>query len=263
VKPDGPNEDARSAVKSADRLLDLFELLARFNGGLSHSAITEALGIPKSSLTQLLRTATGRGYVAYSAAGKGYRLGERFTSMARLTSRRQDLVGLVQPVLERITAQTGESSALNMLKGNEAEVVATISSSQRLVSHMRLGDMAPLYATSGGKVILAHMPESRRNEYLDGISFQPITANTLSSAAELRRQLDKIRREGIAYSFEEFTPGIIGLARAVLDEDGEALGAINVALPAVRYNPRAEALIADALDEAVTELQRQLASAGS
>ena len=36
---------------------------------------------------------------------------------------------------------------------------------------------------------------------------------------------------------------------------------INVALPAVRYNPRAEALIADALDEAVAELQRQLASA--
>lgn len=260
MKPEGQNEDGRSAVKSADRLLDLFELLARYNGGLSHTAIAEALGIPKSSLTQLLKTATGRGYVAYSAAGKSYRLGERFTSMARLTSRRQDLVTIVQPVLERVTAQTGESSALNMLRGNEAEVVATVSSSQRLVSHMRLGDIAPLYATSGGKVILAHMPESRQDEYLDGVSFQPITANTLSSATELRRQLDKIRREGIAYSLEEFTPGIIGLAKAVLGEGGEALGSLNVALPAVRYNPRAEALITDALDEAVAELHRQLAS---
>jgi DNA-binding IclR family transcriptional regulator len=260
LKSEGLNGEARSAVKSADRLLDLFELLARFNGGLSHMAIAEALGIPKSSLTQLLKTATGRGYVAYSAAGKSYRLGERFTSMARLTSRRRDLVGLAQPVLERITARTGESSALNMLKGSEAEVVATVSSTQRLVSHMRLGDLAPLYATSGGKVILAHMPGERRDEYLDSVSFQPITANTLSSAVELRRQLDKIRREGIAYSLEEFTPGIIGLAMAVLGEDGEALGSLNVALPAVRYNPRAEALITDALDEAVAQLRHQLAS---
>jgi DNA-binding IclR family transcriptional regulator len=126
---------------------------------------------------------------------------------------------------------------------------------------MRLGDLAPLYATSGGKIILAHMPESRRDEYLDRVSFEPITANTLSSATELRRQLDKIRREGIAYSLEEFTPGIIGLAKAVLGEDGEALGSLNVALPAVRYNPRAQAVITDALDEAVTELHRQLASA--
>ena len=256
-----PSEDTRSAVKSADRLLDLFELLARVNGGLSHSAITAALGIPKSSLTQLLKTATGRGYVAYSAAGKSYRLGERFTSMARLTSRRQDLVGLAQPVLERITAQTGESAALNMLKGDDAEVVATVSSSQRLVSHMRLGDLAPLYATSGGKIILAHMLQDRQDEYLARVRFEPITANTLSSGAELRRQLDKIRRDGIAYSHEEFTPGIIGLAKAVLAEDGQALGSLNVALPAIRYTPRAEALIADALHEAVAELHRRLASA--
>lgn len=258
MKSDGPSNGAPAAVKSADRVLDLFELLARYNGGMSHMDIAEALKIPKSSLTQLLKNVVGRGYVSYSAEDKSYRLGKRFTSLARLTSRRQDLISIAQIVLEQITARTGESSALNMLRGDTAEVVATVVSAQRLVSHMRLGDRAPLYATSGGKIILAHMSESHREEYLGNVKFEPITANTVSSVAELRRQLDKISREGAAYSFEEFTPGIVGLAMAVLTEDGEALGSINVALPAVRYNPRMEALIIDALTEAINELRHQL-----
>jgi DNA-binding IclR family transcriptional regulator len=47
-----------------------------------------------------------------------------------------------------------------------------------------------------------------------------------------------LRREGIAYSLEEFTPGIIRLAKAVLGEDGEALGSLNVALPANQFARR-------------------------
>jgi DNA-binding IclR family transcriptional regulator len=246
------------AVKSADRVLDLFELLARRSNGLSHTEIADALQIPKSSLTKLLQTVIGRGYVAYSPNDKHYRLGQRFTSIARQTSRTQDLVTQSQPILEELMAKTRESCALNLLKGDQAEVVATVSGPQRLVSHMRLGDLAPLYATSGGKVILAHLPASKVEQYLANVSFEPITPKTLSSVDDLRRQLDEVKRTGIAYSLEEFTPGIVGLAQAVLSDDGEPLGSINVALPAVRYNPETDLLVRDALTHARAELERRV-----
>jgi DNA-binding IclR family transcriptional regulator len=252
------SSEGSSAVKSADRVLDLFELLARRSDGLSHQEIAEALEIPKSSLTQLLKTVINRGYISYSPDDKHYHLGDRFTSMARQVSRTQDLVIQALPILEEITAKTRESSALNILKGDQLQVVATVNSPQRLVSHMRLGDLAPLYATSGGKIILAHMSEAEREKYLSNVVFEAVTPKTLSSAAELRQQLDKARRTGIAYSFEEFTPGIIGLAKAVLSEKGEPVGSINVALPAVRYDPQADKLITETLVQAGQELERRI-----
>jgi DNA-binding IclR family transcriptional regulator len=211
---------APATVKSADRVLDLFELLGQWDREMSHSDIADALKIPKSSLTQLLRNLTSRGYVEFVAETKGYRLGSTFTVLARKTGRSIDLVACAEPVLAEITAQTQESSALNRLKGTEVEVVATVSSSLRLVSHMRLGDLAPLYATSGGKVILAHLPETMQADYLADITFKPITKNTIRTVGELRRQMATIRQDGLAYSMEEFTPGIVGMATAVLSETG-------------------------------------------
>ena len=251
-------EHSPTAVKSADRVLDLFELLARRSNGLPHQEIAEALDIPKSSLTQLLKTVISRGYVSYSGSDKHYHLGDRFTSIVRQISRPLDLVTQALPILEEITAKTRESSALNLLKGNQAEVVATVSGPQRLGSHMRTGDLAPLYATSGGKIILAHMPDALREKYLAKVEFEAATRKTISSVRELRRQLVKARQTGIAYAFEEFTPGIVGLAKAILSEGGEPLGSINVALPAVRFDSKIEKLVTEALTEAKLELERRI-----
>lgn len=253
-------DDAPIAVKSAERVLDLFELLARRTDGLLHMEIADRLGIPKGSLTQLLKTVVARGYVTYSAADKHYRLGERLAHLARRTARAQDLIALAQPLLEEITTRTRESSALNFPKGGEAEVVATVNGPQRLVSHMRLGDLAPLYATSGGKILLAHMAQEQLEAYLAAVSFEAITPKTLTSIDALRREIDEARRKGIAYSFEEFTPGIIGMAMAILSDEREVLASINVALPSIRYNPVTDRLVSDALKQATKELARRIAA---
>jgi DNA-binding IclR family transcriptional regulator len=216
-------------------VLDLFELLARWGAEMSHTELVEALQIPKSSLTQLLRNLVSRGYVEFSPGTKGYRLGEAFLRLSRQTGESRTLAGIIQPILEDITKLTLETSALNQLKGDVAEVVATVSSPQRLVSHMRRGDFAPLYATSGGKVILANLPEAMRDEYLRTVKFEAITPRTIRSKRELQRQIAEIRKTGVAYSFEEYTPGIIGVGVPILSETGFPLGSINIAMPSLRH----------------------------
>lgn len=243
------------AVKSANRVFDLFELLGPRSEGLSHTAIAEALAIPKSSLTQLLKTAAQRGYVGYDPSSKLYRLGARFGTVAGPASIVRDLIAQADAVLKDITAATGESCALNIVTEDAAEVVATVSSPQRLVSHMRLGDLAPLYAISGGKAILAHMPEDDLKAYLDRVALKPSTPRTVKTVRALRTQLAEIRRQGFARAVEEYTPGIIGLAMVVLSTQQVPLAAINVATPTVRYNDKVEAIALEALRKAVTKLE--------
>jgi DNA-binding IclR family transcriptional regulator len=252
-------DSAQGVVKSAGRVLDLLELLGRWDREMGHADIADALGIPKSSLTQLLKDLVTRGYVDFAPATKGYRLGASFAALAWHAGRSRDLVRSAESFLTEITAATQESSALNRIKDMQAEVAATVSGPQRLVTHMRLGDLAPLYATSGGKAILAYLPEVQREEYLTAIRFQPITPNTIASVAELRRQIATVRKEGVAYSFEEFTPGIVGIGVPILSESGLALGSLNVAMPSVRYNSEARDRAIDALECAARGISRRIA----
>jgi DNA-binding IclR family transcriptional regulator len=253
-------DETSGTVKSANRVLDLFELLAHWGREMSHAELAEALGIPKSSLTQLLKTLVARGYIDYSPSNKSYQLGDAFARLSQRTGDARNLITFIEPILEEITRATQESCALNHLRGSMTEVVASVSSPQRLVSHMRTGDLAPLYATSGGKTILAHLPEAMREEYIATVQFERITPKTIRSRKELQKHLTATRKEGFAYSFEEFTPGIVGIGAPILSEAGFPLGSLNIAMPAVRYTAAAKARAENALQDAVQRIRRHFVS---
>ena len=86
------SDSPQAAVKSADRVLDLFELLAHSGREMPHSEIAEVLQIPKSSLTQLLRNLIGRGYVEVTPNGRGYRLGATLLRLSQSAGHVRDLV---------------------------------------------------------------------------------------------------------------------------------------------------------------------------
>lgn len=257
----GEDKDAQpiAAVKSADRVLDLFELLGRWEREMSHTEIASALTIPKSSLSLLLRNLVGRGYLEFSPSTKGYRLGRAFSVLARQSGREFDLIACAEPILKSITATLGESSALNRLKGQKVEIIATVVSPQRLVTHMHVGDLAPLYATSSGKVILAHLPDELQKEYLAKMKLKRVTHNTIRSIDTLKKQLEAARRTGLAYSQEEFTPGIVGVAAVVPGALGHPLGALHIAMPAVRSNPEVIERAAQVLQRASKAMLKQIA----
>ena len=254
-------QEASGSVKSAVRVLDLLEHLDRV-GEISHADIADALEIPKSSLTQLLKTLVARSYVDFDPATKAYRLGDAFARFSKRANDARDLVEFIGPVLEEITRETSETSALNQLKGKVSKVMATMMSPQRLMSNMRRGDAAPLYATSGGKAILAFLPEAARNEYVASAAFEPITPKTIRSRRELQRQIAAVRKDGVAYSFEEFTPGIVGVGVPILSKAGYPLGSLNVAMPALRYTPATRDRAIKSLRQAVERVRREFLGAG-
>jgi DNA-binding IclR family transcriptional regulator len=261
MKTDGskllPEDESSGIVKSADRTLDLFELLASWGREMSHTELAASLDIPKSSLTKLLKNLTVRGYIEFLPNTKGYKIGPTLTKLAQQANQVRSLITVAEPVLDDITRQTMESSALNQLKGDQVEVVATVLSPQRLMSHLKLGDMAPLYAVSGGKAILAFLPDAMREEYLQTVVFEKFTPKTIQSKKALIAQLNEIKRTGVAYSFEEYTQGIIGIGVPILSFAGFPLGSLNIAMPAVRHNKTTEATALAILASSADHIRRQ------
>ncbi|MEO3999368.1 IclR family transcriptional regulator [Mesorhizobium sp. CAU 1732] len=245
-------------VKSATRVLDLFEFLGRWDAEKTHTEIAEELAIPKSSLTQLLKTLVRRGYLNYVPSSKGYELGPSIAALAKRINESNDLVSIAQSALEWVTAETQETCALNFIKGDKSEVVACVMSPRRLLYHMRLGDMAPLYATSGGKALLAFLPAEMLREYLSRVALEQITPNTITSVKALENELEQVRAQGVAFVVEEFTPGIAGVARPILSASGHPLASINIAVPVARFDDAARDRCVATLAKAVETVSQRM-----
>jgi len=245
-------------VKSADRVLDLFVLLGRWGQEMSHSQIAERLGIPKGSLTPLLRTLMARGFVEYDHVTKGYRLGSMFAQLAQHADDHESLLQVVHPALQEMTKLTEESSLLTKLSGDMGETVDTVIGPHRLVSHMRVGDKGPLYALSGGKAILAHLPDAMVEEYLGRVQFEDIAPNTINTIGRLTTELEQVRQSGISYSIEEFTIGIAGVGAPILSDDRYPVGAVSVVMPAIRFTEAARELAISVLKSAVRRIETEL-----
>jgi len=253
------DREARVAVKSADRVLDLLELLSRKSKPLSHTELAAALGIPKSSLTQLLRNLLGRGYLKFSPGANTYELGAAFFALNRRGRTGLDYAALARPILERLTAATHESSSFNLYRRDYVERVCGVDSPQVLTYRMTPGTRFLLHSSSAGKAVLAALPASERERFLSRTRLEPRTEATVKSVAELRRQLARAAKEGVAYSYGEHMPGVSAIAAAVRASDGAPLGAVNVAIPAIRFDRALRERCVRELLAARDALERELA----
>jgi DNA-binding IclR family transcriptional regulator len=251
------HSDDRS-VKSADRALDILEYVAEAPEPLSFSQLLSGLGIPRSSLFHLLNNLLARGYLVQDGLSGRYCLGGRVLQLADRI-RGPSLAVIVTPFLRKLSAEFNETSAFYVRSGDAAEVIASGSSSQALTYTMKAGERAPLYAVSGGKIMLAHMPADDATSYLSRVRFEAITPQTITSLSRLRKEIVAIRRDGFGYSREEFTLGITGIATAVLDQK-RFHGALNLAVPTARFTPEQEAKFKRRLMSVATALSSALRS---
>lgn len=245
-----------AAVKSADRALDILEHVADAAEPPSFSRLMADLGIPRSSLFHLLNTLMGRGYLDQDAASGRYRLGARVATLAgRMAG--PPLAVLVQPALDDLSGTLNETSGFYLRAGDRAETIAAAVGNQALSYTMKVGERAPLYAVSAGKLLLAALPPAELDAYFETVQFDEITQATIRSKDRLRAEIEAVGREGFAYSREEFTPGITGIATAVL-RHGAVFGALNLAVPTARFPQSRDSLFRRHLEASATALGRLL-----
>jgi DNA-binding IclR family transcriptional regulator len=152
----------------------------------------------------------------------------------------------VLPFLQQLSRDLNETCGFYVRVEESVEVIASAISTQALSYTMKIGARAPLYAVSAGKIVLAELAPAALNAYLAGVALVPATPQTVRSKTRLKQEIQQIRTAGFAYSHEEFTPGITAIATAVR-RGAIFAGAINVAVPTVRFSSTRDTEIREAL----------------
>jgi DNA-binding IclR family transcriptional regulator len=245
-------------VKSADRALQILELIAKRQGGLKHIEIATSLNIPTSSLSGLLATLVAKEHLTFNIESKRYRLGPQILLLATRYLADLDIVRSAQPIVEEVAYKSGESVSLAIKYGSEAMFVCKQESSHVLVPRLGLGERLPLYATAVGKVLLAYLPKKEVDQYLSSTQITPLTKYTIVSPKKLLGELKSVRTKGIAYNREEQSEGLFAMAAPVFDLTRQVVAGITVVIPKIRFNRKKEALIKNIIGEASATLSQSL-----
>ncbi len=245
-------------VRSADRTIDLLELLAEHTEGVSFNDIIKQLNIPRSSLSGLLRTLTARRYITKTLDGKRFQLGLKVLELGASYLQGSDLLDTARQAMQKLVREFGETAQVAVLDGADVIYIATEHSQHSMRIASRIGRRLPAYATAVGKSLLAMLPDETVNQLLPA-RLEPLTPHTITSRADLKRELALTRRLGYAYDAEEFAVGLHCIAAPILDETGQAVASISVSIPAARLREVGIARVPAVVVETAAEASRGVA----
>jgi IclR family pca regulon transcriptional regulator len=155
------------------------------------------------------------------------RLGYAYLSSTALPTR-------LQPFLERISEETGESSSAAVLDGDDIVYIAR-SATRRIMSiGLGVGSRLPAYCTSLGRVILAHQPPEIIEAYLKRVRLEPRTPKTITDKDKLRTVLEATKQQGYAIINEELEFGLRSIAVPLVQKNGQVTIGLNISAQAAR-----------------------------
>lgn len=224
-------------VQSVARALTLLDALGGSRGEIGIAELSKQVGFHVSTAHRLLATLIAQGYARQNPETGRYGLGAKAFQLAESYLGQMDLRGIVHPLLERLSHETGETANLVILDGREVLYLDKVESPQSLRIFSRIGRRAPLHCTAAGKVLLASRSWPEAQRMLGTDSLERYTPRTIFSLELLRRELDAVRTEGVALDREECEEGATCLATAVRNAQGETVAAMSISGPTLRMHP--------------------------
>jgi DNA-binding IclR family transcriptional regulator len=245
---DSASEGGVAEVKSAARTVFVLEFLAsRQNEPARLREISEALGVPKSSLYALLRTLSQHGWVRTDASGTLYGIGIRALMAGTSYLDTDPYLRLVQPSLDYAKEQLNETIHFGRLDGTDIVYLATRESTQYLRPYSRVGRRLPASATAMGKALIAE----RSGPTLDAMLQEPLprlTPNSIVDVEAMKAEINATRQRGYSVDLQENTVGLQCFGFA-LRYANPAMDAISCSVPVARLTPeRCEEIIAVMFD---------------
>ena len=249
---------AGSPVSStAVRALRVLEILAESGEPVSIAEVARRLGMEKVTAYRMLITLEHTGYVAREDASKRFRLSYKVVSLSRNLLAENEVSRLVQEKLREISDETKETLHYSVLDGFEAVLVHAVRGTQVLSVNFQIGDRSPLHATSIGKALLAYQDE----KYIEQIFDQGLTSltdRTIVEPAELRPELELIRKRGYALDDKEFSPNTRCIAVPVIQGDLRVQSGISISGPTSRFSNSYLDKLKEPMLRAASQLSRHL-----
>lgn len=250
-------------MQSVARALRLIDTLGEIRGEIGLAELSGRVGLHVSTVHRLLATLVRQGYCRQNPETGRYALGAKLFHLAESYLGQMDLRQIARPFLERLCRETGETANLVTLEGREVLYLDKVETPRSLRIFSRIGHRAPLHCTAVGKVLLADKSKTEAEALLGRGPLEALTRRTVTSVAQLRRELLRIRKQGYALDHEECEEGGCCIAAPLRNASCRVEAALSVSGPALRLTPARLEELAPILCRIAREVSAQLGCAAA
>jgi IclR family acetate operon transcriptional repressor len=221
-------------VKSLVKALTILEVLADEEPPYTLTQLSRRLHLHVSTVHRLLVNLLRHGFVEEDRVSGGYQLSYRVLRMGLRVLDQLDFRRAAQPLLRDLNVRTKETVHLAILQETQAISIDKFDSPQPVGLDARLGGIMPLHCTGVGKTLFAYQSEEMQNRIAQSPGFKRMTARTITSLPQLRKELEQIRGQGYTVDQEEAVEGLSCVAGPIFNHLGHVVAAFSVAGPATR-----------------------------
>jgi DNA-binding IclR family transcriptional regulator len=240
------DDNDRYKAPALDKGLEIIELLARADAGLTQAEIAKRIGRNASEFFRMLDRLVRRGYVnrdrndRYSLTLKLFGLAQQHAPLHRLAS-------FATPLMREFARKSSQANHLVVFDRGDAVVVAQQEAPQYWGVSIRVGSHISLFDTGSGHVLLAFRSQEERELM---ISEYGRSREEVKRGPEFFAHLDLIKERGHERMASVQTAGIFNLAVPVIGPDGRGMAAL-----ACPYIPLLDPTPAPDIDETVLLLK--------
>ena len=187
--------------------------------------LASALQVPRSTVYRLINSLEA-GQLVTRQGEQSYVLGPGIKRLAQAVPRGFDLVTLARPTLENLAAELQLSVKLSVLDQGEALVVLSAVAPTAYTVSTQVGRRFPLHAGASSKVLAAYMDSAALSDALPP-RLERHTPKTITRKAQLKSELEAVRRVGYATDRSEYANGVEAIAAPVFGPGGLCLAAMS------------------------------------
>jgi IclR family transcriptional regulator, pca regulon regulatory protein len=211
--------------------LSVIEAFSADRARLSISDVAQTTGLDRAAARRCLLTLSSLGYANYD--GKFFSLTPRVLRLGTACLGAMPLPKLVQPWLDKLSVEIGQSTSVSILDDWEIVYVAR-AAQQRLMSiSLMPGSRLPASCASMGRVLLAALTDTQLRTLLKIHPPQKRTALSIVDVDKLMTVVQQVRSKGYAIVDQEIELGLRSIAVPLLDSRGRTVAALNVGVAAI------------------------------
>lgn len=198
---------------------------------LKLSQLASEVNLPRTTVYRIVATLESEGLLTTASANGQIELGLELISLgsAVKSNLRQEL----HPFLEGLSNYVDETVDLSVYRNRQVIFLDQVTRPHQLTAVSGISANIPLHCTAAGKAILAALPDYTVDQIIPD-QLKVFTPATIKTREDLIKDLERVRKEGIAFEHEEHTPGICAVGVAIRGLLGD-FPVISIPVPSIRF----------------------------
>lgn len=212
-------------MSSLENGLEILSLLSKERPILRVGEVCRELGMPKSSVSRLLKTLSEYGFLERGNRELGYCAGRRALALAELYLADRSLLDFIDSAMDALIQEFQFAAYAGILSGPDLIILKLKHGTYPLRLVHDIGKRMPAYPTAIGRALLARKSD---DEAIDLIEEH---AEGRIDQGLIRKELADIRRAGVAMTSSTLIPGIAAFGVAVAHPGNDEMLGFSVSFP--------------------------------